>query len=118
MTDTPPAADSPAVRAGAGSPPADSPAVRDRIVDALRLDLVGPPAGHVLVAERLPGWVRPSNWYLTGFLVPSGMPPERCADADEDDDFETEVCGACTIRVTAVWRGPASASSCAIRFAC
>ena len=91
MTDTPPAADSPAVRAAAGSPPADSPAVRDRIVDALRLDLVGPPAGHALVAERLPGWVRPSNWYLTGFLVPSGLPPERCADADEDDDFETEV---------------------------
>ena len=91
MTDTPPPADSPAVRAAAGSPPADSPAVRDRIVDALRLDLVGPPAGHALVAERLPGWVRPSNWYLTGFLVPSGLPPERCADADEDDDFETEV---------------------------
>ena len=91
MTDTPPAADSPAVRAAAGSPPADSPAVRDRIVDALRLDLVGPPAGHAPAAERLPGWVRPSNWYLTGFLVPSGLPPERCADADEDDDFETEV---------------------------
>ena len=22
--------------------------------------------------ERLPGWVRPSSWYLTGFLVPRG----------------------------------------------
>ena len=81
MTDDPPAA--------AG--PADSPAVRERVIDALRLDLVGPPAGHPLATERLPGWVRPSNWYLTGFLVPSGMPPERCADADEDDDFDAEV---------------------------
>lgn len=44
-----------------------------------------------LAAERLPGWVRPSNWYLTGFLVPSGLPPERCADDDEDDDFDAEV---------------------------
>lgn len=23
-----------------------------------------------------------------GFLIPSGTPPERSADADEDDDFE------------------------------
>ena len=29
-------------------------------------------AGHDLAEERLPGWVRPSNWYLTGFLVPVG----------------------------------------------
>ena len=72
-------------------PPADSPAVRERLVEALRLDLVGPPADHALAAECLPGWVRPSNWYLTGFLVPSGLPPERCADADEDDDFDAEV---------------------------
>ena len=91
MTDTPPAADSPAFGTAVTSPPADSPAVRDRIVDTLGLDLVGPTGGHPLASERLPGWVRPSNWYLTGFLVPSGMPPERCADADEDDDFDTEV---------------------------
>ena len=75
----------------APAPPADSPAVRERLVEALRLDLVGPPADHALAAECLPGWVRPSNWYLTGFLVPSGLPPERCADEDEDDDFDAEV---------------------------
>ena len=91
MTDTPPAAHSLAVRDAAGNPSTDSSGVRDRVVDALRLDLVGPRAGHALAVERLPGWVRPSNWYLTGFLVPSGMPPERCADADEDDDFDAEV---------------------------
>ena len=46
--------------------------VREEIVRALGLDLIGPWAGHPLADERLPGWVRPSNWYLTGFLVPRG----------------------------------------------
>ena len=70
--------------------PADSLEVRARLVEALKLDLVGPWAGHALAEERLPGWVRPSNWYLTGFLIPSGTPPEKSADADEDDDFERD----------------------------
>ncbi len=65
--------------------------VRARLVEALRLDLVGPWVGHSLAEERLPGWVRPSNWYLTGFLIPSGTPPERRADADEDDDMGGEI---------------------------
>ena len=65
--------------------------VRDRLVEALKLDLVGPWAGHALAEERLPGWVRPSNWYLTGFLIPSGTPPETRADADEDDDMCGEI---------------------------
>jgi len=62
--------------------------VREQLVEALRLDLVGPWPGHGLAEERLPGWVRPSSWYLTGFLIPSGTPPEKSSDADEDDDFE------------------------------
>jgi hypothetical protein len=62
--------------------------VRDGLVDALKLDLVGPWAGHVLGDERLPGWVRPSNWYLAGFLIPSGMSPEKSGDAHEDDDID------------------------------
>src|SRR3990170_8283949 len=76
------------------TPPVDGPAdmnssdVRARLVEALKLDLVGPWAGHAFAEERLPGWVRPSNWYLTGFLIPSGSPPDKSADADEDDDFE------------------------------
>jgi hypothetical protein len=49
--------------------------VRGRPVEALRLDLVGPERGHALADERLPGWVRPSTWYLTGFLIPTGTPP-------------------------------------------
>jgi len=62
--------------------------VRARLVEALELDLVGPGAGHALAGERLPGWVRPSNWYLTGFLIPTGTPVQKRADADEDEDFE------------------------------
>mgnify|MGYP006966954200 CR=1 FL=1 len=66
--------------------PASSLEVRARLVEALKLDLVGPSARHALAEERLRGWERPSNWYLTGFLIPMGTPPERSADADEDDD--------------------------------
>ena len=65
--------------------------VRSRLREALEVDLVGPGAGHALSDERLPRWVRPSNWYLTGFLVPRGAPAEQRADADADDDFEPEV---------------------------
>jgi len=65
--------------------------VRARLVEALRLDLVGPWAGHALAEERLQGWVRPSNWYLTGFLIPSGTPPEMSSDADEDEDMGGEI---------------------------
>ncbi len=61
--------------------------VRARLVEALKLDLVGPWVRHALSEERLPGWVRPSNWYLTGFLIPTGSPPEKSADADEDDEL-------------------------------
>jgi hypothetical protein len=71
--------------------PTDSLEVRGRLVEALKLDLVGPWAGHALGEERLQGWVRPSNWYLTGFLIPSGTPPEKRADDDEDDEMGAEV---------------------------
>src|SRR5262249_3611808 len=67
--------------------PADSAEVRARLVEALKLDLVGPWAGHALSEERLPGWGRPSNWYWTGFLIPTGSPPEKSGDDDEDDDL-------------------------------
>ena len=67
--------------------PAHSLEVRGRLVEALKLDLVGPWAGHALAEERLRGWERPSNWYLTGFLIPAGSAPEKRADSDEDDDL-------------------------------
>ena len=62
--------------------------VPEAIVHALRLDLIGPWPDHPLADERLPGWVRPSNWYLTGFLVPRGAPVEQRGDADVDDEPE------------------------------
>jgi hypothetical protein len=71
--------------------PTDSLEVRARLVDALKLDLVGPWAGHALTEERLKGRERPSNWYLTGFLIPSGTAPEKSADIDEDDDMGGEI---------------------------
>ena len=45
-------------------------AVRAQLIEALKLDLVGPSAGHALAAEQLPDTLRPANWYLTGFLIP------------------------------------------------
>lgn len=67
--------------------PTESVEVRSRLVDALKLDLIGPWAGHPLADEKLHGWIRPSNWYLTGFVIPTGTPPEKRSDEDENDDF-------------------------------
>ncbi len=68
--------------------PTTSAEVRAGLDHALNLDLIGPPAGHELAEERIPGWVRPSNWYLTGFLVPTDAPPEQSADADEEEELD------------------------------
>lgn len=62
--------------------------VRQYIVDAVKLDLVGPCIDHGDPCERLKGWERPSTWYLTGFLIPTGTPPEQAGDQDEDEEFE------------------------------
>ncbi len=68
----------------------DAAAVRSRLLDALRLDLVGPrpdEAGHDAYTEEvLP--VAPSKWYLTGFLVPYEAPPEQRSDDDGDDALD------------------------------
>ncbi len=64
--------------------------VRDKLMDALQLDLVGPRGGHpphaAYVNEVLP--IAPSKWYLTGFLVPYEAPAEVRADDDEDDRLD------------------------------
>ena len=67
---------------------ADSSEVREYLVEALKLDLVGPGVSHELADERLRGWVRPSSWYLTGFLIPSDTPFEDRSDVDEDDSLD------------------------------
>ena len=64
--------------------------VRAQLVDALRLDLIGPgevlgPTGRVLgdLDEILPQ--RPSTWYLAGFLVPLDAAPEQRIDEQSTD---------------------------------
>jgi hypothetical protein len=64
-------------------------AVRAQLIEALKLDLVGPSVGHTLAAEQLPETLRPATWYLTGFLIPSGTPVEQASDPDEDDEPES-----------------------------
>jgi hypothetical protein len=55
--------------------------VRDRLVDILREDLIGPVTPDEVLTEA------PSRWYLTGFLVPfEGGEAER-SDPDSDDDL-------------------------------
>lgn len=53
-------------------------AVRQQLIEALALDLVGPGKGSVLEAEVLSQ--RPSAWYLTGFLVPLDAGEDQRAD--------------------------------------
>ena len=68
------------------SPPQDSASVRDYLIEALRLDLIGPRAeDDTLRSERLP--YAPSRWYLTGFLAPTDAPDaQRAQDAEEELD--------------------------------
>ena len=61
--------------------------VRSKLVDALKLDLVGPEKSLGDLAEVLPQ--SPSRWYLTGFLAPLDAPAERRSDADADDDLDS-----------------------------
>lgn len=70
------------------STPPTSDTIRQHLVDALHLDLVGPPSRHPLADEQLHRHDRPSSWYLTGFLIPSGSPPEETSDVDEGDDLD------------------------------
>jgi hypothetical protein len=49
--------------------------VRSKLVEALRLDLVGPGVNLGDAQEALSQ--APSRWYLTGFLVPLGAKPEQ-----------------------------------------
>ena len=78
------------VPASQTTPPADSAAVRGYLVDALRLDLIGPRQGDdALQYERLTQ--APSRWYLSGFLVPTNAPDEqRAQDSDEELDEPSE----------------------------
>jgi len=53
---------------------------REKIVEAIELDLIGPTNDHAFAKELLPE--APTRWYLAGFLVP--------VDASEEDKFDPE----------------------------
>jgi hypothetical protein len=62
--------------------------IRARLVEALRLDLVGPANDHAFASELLPE--SPRRWYLTGYLVPTTLPTEKKSeDEGEDDEIDS-----------------------------
>ena len=60
--------------------------VRSKLIDALRLDLVGPSDTLGDAKEALPQ--SPSRWYLTGFLVPLDAAPEDKSDETANDELD------------------------------
>ena len=64
----------------------NSAGARQYLVDALRIDLIGPRPEDVHLQEEVLTQA-PSRWYLTGFLVPTGAPPDqRAQDTEEEMD--------------------------------
>ncbi len=61
--------------------------VRRELVEALKMDLVGPENGSELEAEILPQ--APSRWYLTGFLVPLEAGEDQKSDETGQDDIDS-----------------------------
>src|ERR1039458_7363595 len=60
--------------------------VREELIHALRLDLIGPGPGQPQESEILPQ--APSRWYLTGFLVPYEAPESQRRDAVSDEEID------------------------------
>lgn len=59
---------------------------RSHLTDALQLDLVGPTPNDTTYAREVLTQP-PSKWYLTGFLVPFGAPPEVRSDDTSNDEI-------------------------------
>ena len=66
--------------------PSTSASVRSEIVEALRLDLVGPSNDHNFACELLRE--SPTRWYLTGFLVSSEAPVAQRTDETANDEID------------------------------
>src|SRR6516165_10806044 len=60
--------------------------LRSSLVDALRLDLVGPSEGVGDQNEALPQ--APSSWYLAGFLVPTEALQTQGVDESSTDEVD------------------------------
>ena len=68
-----------------------SAAVRASLIDALRLDLIGPSSNEAThdAYETIPQ--APSKWYLSGFLVPYEAKLSDRTDADSNDSFDPQL---------------------------
>ncbi len=69
------------------NPTTTSVEVRERLVETLRLDLVGPDNEHAFATELLPE--SPTRWYLTGFLVPTDAPVEQKFDETSAEEIDS-----------------------------
>lgn len=66
--------------------PVTSLEVRTELVEALRLDLVGPWPGHRFETELLKE--TPSRWYLTGYIIPEQAPEAQKFDSSSTENLE------------------------------
>jgi hypothetical protein len=60
--------------------------VRRRLVESMRLDLVGPDEHVGDLRELLPQ--APARWYLTGFIVPLDADPAQRGDEDSTEEVD------------------------------
>jgi|GEM_PF-3369549 len=65
--------------------------VRQCLIEALYLDLIGPEHGTDLETEILPQ--APSRWHLTGFLVPLEAGEDQKSDETANDEFDAPTAG-------------------------
>jgi hypothetical protein len=56
------------------------------MIEALRLDLIGPSNDHAFANELLPE--SPARWYMAGFLVPSDAPVAQRTDETSTDEID------------------------------
>jgi hypothetical protein len=71
---------------------ATSAQIRQQLVEALQLDLIGPTTEHRgRLEERLPQ--PPSIWYTTGFLVPNAFQEEAGRPAEDDLPSSADLAG-------------------------
>lgn len=71
------------------------PDLREQLVYALRDDLIGPDADDPRDTEHQTESLSssPSNWYLTGFLAPTGQPTEEKEDESADEGMDAALEG-------------------------
>lgn len=67
--------------------------VRERLVEGLRLELIGPDenSDDNWQQEELAAYDRPTKRYLAGFLVPADSKPEDRTDGDSEDELATSI---------------------------